>query len=140
LLNQENEENQPSDNEEAAPQETEKLVEEVKQVPAEPEEEPQLAAEPAEEAVEPQPPTITGDLLNLDEEVNPMIADLEASNALALAIVAPGNENKMSNSRDLFALDKSGWELALVTAPSNHTNQQMENQLVCITLVSLEKI
>jgi hypothetical protein len=38
-------------------------VEEVKQVPAEPEEEPQLAAEPAEEAVEPQPPTITGDLL-----------------------------------------------------------------------------
>ncbi|RLM55274.1 putative clathrin assembly protein [Panicum miliaceum] len=66
---------------------------------------------------------------NLDEEVNPMIADLEASNALALAIVAPGNENKMSNSRDLFALDKSGWELALVTAPSNHTNQQMDNQL-----------
>jgi len=59
----ENEENQPSDNEEAAPQETEKLVEEVKQVPAEPEEEPQLAAEPAEEAVDPQPPTITGDLL-----------------------------------------------------------------------------
>ena len=63
MLNQENEENQPSDNEEAAPQETEKLVEEVKQVPAEPEEEPQLAAEPAEEAVDPQPPTITGDLL-----------------------------------------------------------------------------
>jgi len=27
----------------------------------------------------------------LDEEVNPMIADLEASNALALAIVAPGS-------------------------------------------------
>ena len=63
MLNQENEEHQPSDNEEAAPQETEKLVEEVKQVPAEPEEEPQLAAEPAEAAVEPQPPTITGDLL-----------------------------------------------------------------------------
>ena len=38
-------------------------MEEVKQVPAEPEEEPQLAAEPAEEAVDPQPPTITGDLL-----------------------------------------------------------------------------
>jgi hypothetical protein len=27
----------------------------------------------------------------LDEEVNPMIADLETSNALALAIVAPGS-------------------------------------------------
>uniref|UniRef100_K3Y2B7 ENTH domain-containing protein n=1 Tax=Setaria italica TaxID=4555 RepID=K3Y2B7_SETIT len=125
----ENEENQHSDNQEEAPQETEKPVEEEKQEPAEPEEEPQPAAEPAEEAVEPQPPATTGDLLNLDEEVNPMISDLEERNALALAIVAPGNENKTSTSRDLFALDKSGWELALVTAPSNHTNQQMDNQL-----------
>ncbi|TKW21968.1 hypothetical protein SEVIR_4G156800v4 [Setaria viridis] len=125
----ENEENQHSDNQEEAPQETEKPVEEEKQEPAEPEEEPQPAAEPAEEAVEPQPPATTGDLLNLDEEVNLMISDLEERNALALAIVAPGNENKTSTSRDLFALDKSGWELALVTAPSNHTNQQMDNQL-----------
>ncbi|CAL5039792.1 unnamed protein product [Urochloa decumbens] len=124
----ENEENQPIDNEEAS-QETEKPVEEEKQEPAEPEEDPQPAAEPAVEEVEPQPPATTGDLLNLDEEVNPMIADLEERNALALAIVAPGNENTTSTSRDLFALDKSGWELALVTAPSNHTNQQMDNQL-----------
>ncbi|CAN6177249.1 unnamed protein product [Urochloa humidicola] len=123
----ENEENQPIDNEEVS-QETEKPVEEEKQEPTEPEEELQPAAEPAEE-VEPQPPATTGDLLNLDEEVNPMIADLEERNALALAIVAPGNENMTSTSRDLFALDKSGWELALVTAPSNHTNQQMNNQL-----------
>ncbi|CAN6193783.1 unnamed protein product [Urochloa humidicola] len=123
----ENEENQPIDNEEAS-QETEKPVEEEKQEPAEPEEDPQPAAEPAEE-VEPQPAETTGDLLNLDEEVNPLIADLEERNALALAIVAPGNENTTSTSRDLFALDKSGWELALVTAPSNHTNQQMDNQL-----------
>uniref|UniRef100_A0A0A9F6N5 AP180 N-terminal homology (ANTH) domain-containing protein n=1 Tax=Arundo donax TaxID=35708 RepID=A0A0A9F6N5_ARUDO len=124
------EQNQPSDNEEAAPQETKKPVEEEKQEPAEPEEEPQPSAEqPAEEVVEPQPPATTGDLLNLDEEVNPMIADLEESNALALAIVAPGNENKASTSRDLFAVDKSGWELALVTAPSNHTNQSVDNQL-----------
>ncbi|KAG0515478.1 hypothetical protein BDA96_10G282300 [Sorghum bicolor] len=123
------EENQPSDNEEAAPQEAEKPVEDEKQESAEPETEPQPAAGPPEEPVEPQPRATTGDLLNLDEEVNPMIADLEESNALALAIVAPGNENKMSNSRDLFALDKAGWELALVTAPSNHTNQQVDNQL-----------
>ncbi|CAN6163198.1 unnamed protein product [Urochloa humidicola] len=123
----ENEENQPIDNEEAS-QETEKPAEEEKQEPAEPEEELKPAAEPAEE-VEPQPPATNGDLLNLDEEVNPMIADLEERNALALAIVAPGNENMTSTSRDLFALDKSGWELALVTAPSNHTNQQMDNQL-----------
>jgi hypothetical protein len=39
-------------------------VEEEKQEPAEPEEEPQPAAEPAEEAIEPQPPAATtGDLL-----------------------------------------------------------------------------
>ncbi|KAJ1260241.1 hypothetical protein BS78_10G216700 [Paspalum vaginatum] len=123
----ENEENQTSDHEEAAPQEAEKLVEDEKQEPAEHEEEPQ-PTEPVEEPVEPQPRETTGDLLNLDE-VNPMIANLEERNALALAIVAPGNENKMSTSRDLFALDKSGWELALVTAPSNHTNQQVDNQL-----------
>ncbi|XP_062178500.1 putative clathrin assembly protein At5g57200 isoform X3 [Phragmites australis] len=123
------EQNQPSDNEKEDPQETEKPVEEEKQEPAEPEEEPQPAVEPAEEAVEPQPPTTTGDLLNLDEEVNPMIADLEERNALALAIVAPGNENKASTSRDFFAVDKSGWELALVTAPSNHSNQSVENKL-----------
>ncbi|CAD6335967.1 unnamed protein product [Miscanthus lutarioriparius] len=123
------EENQPSDNEEAAPQEAEKPVEDEKQESAEPEAEPQPAAGPLEEPVEHQPRATTGDLLNLDEEVNPMIADLEESNALALAIVAPGNENKMSTSRDLFALDKAGWELALVTAPSNHTNQQVDNQL-----------
>jgi hypothetical protein len=49
-----------------------------------------------------------------------------------------GNENKTSTSRDLFALDKSGWELALVTAPSNHTNQQVDNQLVHIPLLSAE--
>ena len=119
MLNQEYEEqNQPSDNEEA-PHETDKPVEEEKQEHEEPEEEPQPAAEPAEQVVEPQAPMTTGDLLvrslcfltnllsisalvslnphvqafylqNLDEEVNPMIADLEESNALALAIVAPG--------------------------------------------------
>ncbi|XP_066376620.1 putative clathrin assembly protein At5g57200 isoform X3 [Miscanthus floridulus] len=122
------EDNQPSDNEEAAPQEAEKPVEDEKQESAEPEAEPQPAAGPLEEPVEPQPRATTGDLLK-DEEVNPMIADLEESNALALAIVAPGYENKMSTSRDLFALDKAGWELALVTAPSNHTNQQVDNQL-----------
>ena len=122
MLNQENhEENQPSDNEEAAPQEAEKPVEDEKQESAEPEAEPQPAAGPLEEPVEPQPRATTGDLLvfplcfkknlhfssipasskphvlliyelqNLDEEVNPMIADLEESNALALAIVAPGS-------------------------------------------------
>ncbi|KAK3134280.1 hypothetical protein QOZ80_6AG0547210 [Eleusine coracana subsp. coracana] len=123
------EQNQTSDNEEEAPQEVDKPVEEEKQEHEEPEEEPQPVDEPTEQVVEAQPPMTTGDLLNLDEEVNPMISDLEERNALALAIVAPGNENKASTSTDLFALDKSGWELALVTAPSNHTNQSVPNEL-----------
>ncbi|VAI92591.1 unnamed protein product [Triticum turgidum subsp. durum] len=60
---------------------------------------------------------------NLDEELHPMIANLEQSNALALAIVEPGSENNASAPLDLFAIDKAGWELALVTAQSNHTSQ-----------------
>ncbi|CAM0908953.1 unnamed protein product [Alopecurus aequalis] len=117
-----------SDNEEEAPQETEKPVEEETEEPAEPEEEPQSTAEPSEED-EPQLLPTTADLLNLDEELHPMIADLEQSNALALAIVGPGSGNNASISQDLFAIDKSGWELALVTAPSNHTSQPAGNQL-----------
>jgi hypothetical protein len=31
--------------------------------------------------------------INLDEEVNPLVMDLEEHNALALAIVAPGRED-----------------------------------------------
>ncbi|XP_047055234.1 putative clathrin assembly protein At5g57200 [Lolium rigidum] len=118
----------PSDNEDETPQEPEKPVEEETEEPEEPEEEPQTTADLSEED-EPQPLPTTGDLLNLDEELHPMIADLEQSNALALAIVGPGSGNNTSISQDLFAIDKSGWELALVTAPSNHTSQPAGNQL-----------
>lgn len=157
MLNQENhEENQPSDNEEAAPQEAEKPVEDEKQESAEPETEPQPAAGPPEEPVEPQPRATTGDLLvfplcfkenlhyssipasskphvlliyelqNLDEEVNPMIADLEESNALALAIVAPGsvfiNINALLNSKSCEAYCTSNnFELVLFCAENDFT-------------------
>ncbi|KAM0904591.1 hypothetical protein ACQ4PT_017916 [Festuca glaucescens] len=128
-LRQETEERSlPSDNEDETPQETEKPVEEETEEPEEPEEEPQTTADLSEED-EPQPLPTTGDLLNLDEELHPMIADLEQSNALALAIVGPGSGNNTTISQDLFAIDKSGWELALVTAPSNHTSQPAGNQL-----------
>jgi hypothetical protein len=119
LINQETEEQSlPSDHEDEAPQETEKLVEEETKEPEEPEEEPQSTPYLSEED-EPQPLLTTGDLLvipihsdlslfqispcffeskclllrysqNMDEELHPMIADLEQSNALALAIVGPG--------------------------------------------------
>uniref|UniRef100_A0A453T1V5 ENTH domain-containing protein n=1 Tax=Aegilops tauschii subsp. strangulata TaxID=200361 RepID=A0A453T1V5_AEGTS len=119
----------PSDHEDEAPQETEKPVEEEKEEPAEaaPEEEPPYTTLSEEDEPPPLRPT-TGDLLNLDEELHPMIANLEQSNALALAIVEPGSENNASAPLDLFAIDKAGWELALVTAQSNHASQPAVSQ------------
>uniref|UniRef100_A0A453NJ63 Uncharacterized protein n=2 Tax=Aegilops tauschii TaxID=37682 RepID=A0A453NJ63_AEGTS len=71
----------------------------------------------------------TGDLLNLDEEVNPFVVDLDEHNALALAIVGPGDGSKASTCQDLFSGSTSGWELALVTAPSRYTSQPIETKL-----------
>nr|CAB3445794.1 unnamed protein product [Digitaria exilis] len=101
-----------------APAEPEKPAEEEK---GEPEQEPEPEPEP-----EPQPQQTTGDLLNLDAEVNPLISELEESNALALAIIAPGDQNKTPASQYRFDCNSSGWELALVTAPSTHTSQAVE--------------
>ncbi|VAI92594.1 unnamed protein product [Triticum turgidum subsp. durum] len=125
----------PSDHEDEAPQETEKPVEQEKEEPAEaaPEEEPQYTTLSEEDEPPPLRPTNNGDLLNLDEELHPMIANLEQSNALALAIVEPGSENNASAPLDLFAIDKAGWELALVTAQSNHTSQPTVSPVVCIS-------
>ncbi|XP_074572248.1 putative clathrin assembly protein At5g57200 [Curcuma longa] len=77
--------------------------------------------------VEP-PPVTTADLLGLDE-INPAAAELEDSNALALAIISPGNAPKPPSATDMFATDSSGWELALVTAPSTSTSQLVESKL-----------
>ncbi|KAM3193964.1 hypothetical protein ACQJBY_070549 [Aegilops geniculata] len=121
----------PSDHEDEAPQETEKPVEKEKEEPAEaaPEEEPPYTTLSEEDEPPPLRPT-TGDLLNLDEELHPMIANLEqSSNAHALAIVEPGSENNTSAPLDLFAIDKAGWELALVAAQSNHTSQPAVSQV-----------
>ncbi|KAL2503209.1 putative clathrin assembly protein [Forsythia ovata] len=70
------------------------------------------------------------DLLGLNE-VNPKAIELEESNALALAIIQPGN-NPPLPSNALSEIGKtSGWELALVTAPSNHTSRVAETKLNC---------
>ncbi|THG11731.1 hypothetical protein TEA_012660 [Camellia sinensis var. sinensis] len=84
--------------------------------------EPEPETEPKEE--EEVPPLIsinqTKDLLGLNE-INPKAAELEESNALALAIVPPGN-NPVSSGWDLSTIgNTSGWELALVTTPSNNS-------------------
>uniref|UniRef100_A0A803MPR1 ENTH domain-containing protein n=1 Tax=Chenopodium quinoa TaxID=63459 RepID=A0A803MPR1_CHEQI len=54
------------------------------------------------------------------QEINPKAAELEEMNALALAIIQPGGENRSSASNALTEFSgTSGWELALVTTPSN---------------------
>ncbi|PPR81772.1 hypothetical protein GOBAR_AA38937 [Gossypium barbadense] len=78
-------------------------------------------ADGVEEKQEPQPLVSlasTDDLLGLNE-INPRALELEESNALALAIVPSGNES--TTNRGLNEISGTGWELALVTAPSNHT-------------------
>ncbi|CAL9210766.1 unnamed protein product [Musa hybrid cultivar] len=123
------EKNEPTeDQEEAPPPETEKPEEDEKQPP---EEEQPPEPEPIMEA-EPQPATM-GDLLGLDE-INPAAAELEESNALALAIISPGNDTKASTAHDLFGTDSSGWELALVTTPSSNTSHLVESQLITTSI------
>uniref|UniRef100_A0A0E0JW83 ENTH domain-containing protein n=1 Tax=Oryza punctata TaxID=4537 RepID=A0A0E0JW83_ORYPU len=108
-----------------APKESEKPAEEEKYEPAEPEQEPEPQPDRKQEQ---EPPETTGDLLKLDAEVNPLVAELEENNAWALAIVAPGDQTKASTSLDLFSGNTSGWELALVTAPSS-TSQPVQTKL-----------
>ncbi|KAJ8767446.1 hypothetical protein K2173_017490 [Erythroxylum novogranatense] len=89
-------------------------------------------APPKDEIVEPPPWISTDDidLLGLNE-INPKAAELEQHNALALAIIPPGSENA-SSSLALTELGKpnaTGWELALVTTPSNNTSKPAETKL-----------
>ncbi|XVE71890.1 hypothetical protein DITRI_Ditri10aG0188000 [Diplodiscus trichospermus] len=85
---------------------------------------------PKEEILEEPQPLIstedTGDLLGLNE-LNPRAVELEESNALALAIVGPGNDSTCSGG--LSEIGGSGWELALVTTPSNNIAHVVESKL-----------
>ncbi|KAI4344461.1 hypothetical protein L6164_011686 [Bauhinia variegata] len=87
-------------------------------------------AKPKKEEAEP-PPLIstdgTDDLLGLNE-VYPKALQLEESNALALAIVQPGGNNPANNGLNDIG-GTSGWELALVTTPSNHTSQPAQQKM-----------
>ncbi|KAL1371929.1 hypothetical protein HN51_002119 [Arachis hypogaea] len=107
--------------EDEEPQENEKQEEEIQEEP-----EPQ----PKElEKAEPAPLISTGDDLLGLHEINPKARELEETNALALAIVQPGGNNI---PRDLALSNiggTTGWELALVTAPSNHTSQAIDRKM-----------
>ncbi|KAG6525247.1 hypothetical protein ZIOFF_015201 [Zingiber officinale] len=69
----------------------------------------------------------TVDLLGLNE-INPNVSALEESNALALAIV-PASVTTESGSLQDKGFDPTGWELALVTTPSNNNAAVTESKL-----------
>ncbi|KAM7269857.1 hypothetical protein ACFE04_025354 [Oxalis oulophora] len=100
-----------------------------KEVEEEPlEEKTEEAPHIVEEVTQPQPLISTDDtdLLGL-KEINPAAAELEQRNALALAIIQPGDE-PFSQSRALSEIGGSGWELALVTTPGNKPSQMVETK------------
>uniref|UniRef100_A0A0D9WJC9 ENTH domain-containing protein n=1 Tax=Leersia perrieri TaxID=77586 RepID=A0A0D9WJC9_9ORYZ len=89
---------------------------------------------PVTEAVSPPPPKTevadTGDLLGLNDP-NPSVSAIEESNALALAIV-PTDAGASTSSTATWqdkGFDPTGWELALVTTPSNTNSSVADSQL-----------
>ncbi|KAL6618850.1 hypothetical protein ACP70R_033989 [Stipagrostis hirtigluma subsp. patula] len=84
-----------------------------------------VAVAPVTEVVSP-PPKVevadTGDLLGLNDP-NPVASAIEESNALALAIVPTdaGASTTGTSALQDKGFDPTGWELALVTTPSNTT-------------------
>ncbi|KAK6942017.1 AP180 N-terminal homology (ANTH) domain [Dillenia turbinata] len=68
------------------------------------------------------------DLLGLSDQVNPHAAELEETNALALAIIQPG-QNQTNRGPTNFSANTTGWELALVTAPSNNTGHITDSKM-----------
>ncbi|CAM8959914.1 unnamed protein product [Rhodiola kirilowii] len=70
-------------------------------------------------------PDDVGDLLGLNE-TNPKALELEQANALALAIVQPGNDPLSANQGlSDFGVSSSGWELALVATPTNNNTKKL---------------
>nr|CAB3464558.1 unnamed protein product [Digitaria exilis] len=94
-------------------------------------EEPELVP-PVTEVVSPPPKTEvpdTVDLLGLSD-LNPVGLAIEENNALALAIVPTDGTSTTGNTAfQDKGFDPTGWELALVTAPSNTTSSASSSQL-----------
>jgi hypothetical protein len=102
----------------------------------EPEQEPEPEPEPVKEEAPAAEPT---DLLGLNE-TNPAAAELEEKNALALAIVPIDDAPR--GAPTLMENGVTGWELALVTAPSSNetavtSSKKLAGGLDLLTLDSL---
>ncbi|KAK9099761.1 hypothetical protein Scep_023191 [Stephania cephalantha] len=114
--------------EEPPPPESEKAPEEAEDEATEEtqEEEEQSTVEPESQS---ESVADTGDLLGLNE-INPLAAELEESNALALAIVPPGgNPSSLNHGLADFSGNASGWELALVNHPSSNSSHLSGSKL-----------
>uniref|UniRef100_A0A0D6R0E2 ENTH domain-containing protein n=2 Tax=Spermatophyta TaxID=58024 RepID=A0A0D6R0E2_ARACU len=83
-----------------------------------------------EVAIVPVSSAETGDLLGLSEPV-PDPSALEESNALALAIVTSGAPTSHDSNGVVpsMGLDSTGWELALVSTPTNNSSSLAESKL-----------
>ncbi|KAK4431769.1 putative clathrin assembly protein [Sesamum alatum] len=94
--------------------------------PQEPEPEPQPAVEPVKvEAPASEPPP---DLLGLHEPL-PAATELDEKNAMALAIVPVGGAEQPGPTGPNLANGTTGWELALVTAPSTNESAASASKL-----------
>ncbi|CAI9099208.1 OLC1v1035993C1 [Oldenlandia corymbosa var. corymbosa] len=120
---------EPEKIDEPIPQEPEPVVE----VEKEEKQEENDQEEPHDQSLDDDPPMISTDepvdLLGLSAEVNPKAAELEESNALALAIIQPGSDSSPNNLALAEIGKSSGWELALVATPSNHNSKPPERNL-----------
>ncbi|KAJ4881338.1 putative clathrin assembly protein [Raphanus sativus] len=124
----------------AAPKEI--LAIEYEKPPKEVEEKPESPEPPVKaeaEAEKPVPVEKQPDLLSMDDPA-PVVSQLEEKNALALAIVPVSVEQPVSTT-DFTNGNSSGWELALVTAPSSNevaaANSKLAGGLDKLTLDSL---
>ncbi|XP_066378101.1 putative clathrin assembly protein At5g35200 isoform X2 [Miscanthus floridulus] len=103
-----------------------------------PEPEPEQEPEPEPEPVKEEAPEAEPDLLGLNEP-NPAATAIEEQNALALAIVPIDDVPKAAPT---FENGVTGWELALVTAPSSNEtavapSKKLAGGLDLLTLDSL---
>ncbi|KAL9148778.1 hypothetical protein ABFS82_12G065600 [Erythranthe guttata] len=123
------------------PSEDTKLTEEEPMPPPPPPAAEEIAIPTVEAAVPPPHPTNLGtdDLLGLNVTTE-AASVIEERNALALAIV-PSGTTTFSDSSQANKFDPTGWELALVTAPSANLSSVQERQLAggldTLTLESL---
>ncbi|VYS46118.1 unnamed protein product [Arabidopsis thaliana] len=93
-----------------------------------PSEETQLSSQPPSSVESPQNFIDTDDLLGLHDDTPDPLAILD-QNALALALVSNDVDSSPFSFGQARDLDPSGWELALVTTPSNDISAATERQL-----------